>query len=134
SAGGCGTLTRVATLFDLLTEHTSLSTDDVGHLQRLVGEWQLLADLSFADMLLWVPADGGFLCAAQVRPTTATTAYSEDQVGRAATTLESVGLHTALAERRIFRESDPEWSDDGMPIRREAIPVRRTGETAGRIV
>jgi two-component sensor histidine kinase len=118
----------MATLFDMLTEHTSLSTDDVEHLQRLVGEWQLLSDLSFADLLLWVPADGGFLCAAQVRPTTATTAYSEDQVGRAATVVEAVGLRTALAEERIFRESDPDWSDDGMPIRREAIPVRRGGQ------
>jgi two-component system, sensor histidine kinase PdtaS len=124
----------MATLFDLLTEHTSLSTDDVAHLQRLAAEWQLLADLSFADLLLWVPADGGFLCAAQVRPTTTTTAYAEDQVGRAATGPESIGLRTALAERRIFRESDPEWSDDGTPIRREAIPVRRPEDPAGRVV
>jgi two-component sensor histidine kinase len=117
----------MATLFDLLTEHTSLSADDVEHLQRLVGEWQLLADLSFADLLLWVPVEDGFLCAAQVRPTTATTAHSDDQVGRAATGTESVGLRISLAEDRIFRESDPDWSDDGMPVRREAIPIRYRG-------
>jgi two-component system, sensor histidine kinase PdtaS len=117
----------VATLFDLLTEHTNLSTEDVEHLQRLVGEWQLLSDLSFADMLLWVPVEGGFLCVAQVRPTTATTAYSDDQVGRGASKIEAYGLRTALEEDRIFRESDPDWSDDGIPIRREAIPVRQQG-------
>jgi two-component system, sensor histidine kinase PdtaS len=117
----------MANLFDLLTEHTSLPTDDVEHLQRLVGEWQLLSDLSFADMLLWVPVEGGFLCVAQVRPTTATTAYSDDQVGRTASKIEALGLRVALAEERIFRESDPDWSDDGMPIRREAIPVRQEG-------
>src|SRR5262249_7318407 len=130
----CGSPPPMATLFDLLAEHTSLSTDDVEHLQRLVGEWQLLADLSFADMLLWVPTDGGFLCAAQVRPTTTTTAYSEDQVGRRATGTESEGLRAALSERRIFRESDPEWGDDGMPIRREAFPIRRPGQPGGRVV
>jgi two-component sensor histidine kinase len=118
----------MATLFDLLTEHTSLSTEDVEHLQRLVGEWQLLSDLSFADMLLWVPVEGGFLCVAQVRPTTATTAYSDDQVGRPASRIEAMGLRVALDEDRIFRESDPDWSGaDGIPIRREAIPVRQDG-------
>jgi two-component system, sensor histidine kinase PdtaS len=118
----------VANLFDLLTEHTSLSTEAVEHLQRLVGEWQLLSDLSFADMLLWAPVEGGFLCVAQVRPTTATTAYSDDQVGRTASKVEAMGLRTALEEERIFREGDPDWSDDGIPIRREAIPVRHEGQ------
>ncbi|MBI1757801.1 MAG: histidine kinase N-terminal domain-containing protein [Actinobacteria bacterium] len=115
----------MATLFDLLTEHTSLSPADIDHLQRLVGEWQMLADLSFADLLLWVPVEDGFLSVAQVRPTTATTAYADDQVGRQATVAEAAGLRVALVEGRIFREADPDWSRDGMPIRREAIPVRR---------
>src|SRR5262249_54341281 len=105
---GVAPLGPMATLFALLAEHTSLSTDDVEHLQRLVGEWQLLADLSFADLLLWVPTDGGFLCAAQVRPTTTTTAYLADQVGRRATETEAEGLRTALTEQRIFREADPD--------------------------
>src|SRR5688500_4817589 len=32
-----------------------MSGDAVEHLQRVVAEWQLLADMSFADFLLWVP-------------------------------------------------------------------------------
>ncbi|HSV68089.1 MAG TPA: histidine kinase N-terminal domain-containing protein [Mycobacteriales bacterium] len=99
----------------------------MGHLQQLVAEWQLLSDMSFADLLLWVPVADGFLCTAQVRPTTATTAYSDDQVGRAATEVETFGLCAALGQARIFRESDPDWSEDGVPIRREAIPIRRGG-------
>ena len=51
------------------------------HLQLVVAEWQLLADLSFADFLLWVPVGDEFLCVAQCRPTTALTAYGEDVVG-----------------------------------------------------
>ncbi|GAB05904.1 putative two-component histidine kinase, partial [Gordonia amarae NBRC 15530] len=39
----------MSTLVDLLAEHTTLSDAAAGHLQRLVAEWQLLADLSFAD-------------------------------------------------------------------------------------
>src|SRR5207344_567400 len=46
---------RVSTLTELLAEHTRCSGDAVEHLQRVVAEWQLLADMSFADFLLWVP-------------------------------------------------------------------------------
>lgn len=47
----------MSTLSDLLAEHTDLPGEAVDHLQRVVGEWQLLADLSFADVLLWVGTD-----------------------------------------------------------------------------
>jgi two-component sensor histidine kinase len=45
----------MSALSDLLASHTHLDSDQTGHLQRLVAEWQLLSDLSFADLLLWVP-------------------------------------------------------------------------------
>ena len=45
----------MSTLSELLAEHTQLPTDAVEHLQRVVAEWPLLADMSFADFLLWVP-------------------------------------------------------------------------------
>ena len=63
----------------LLAAHTTLSQADADHLHALVSEWQLLADLSFADLLLWVQSTTGeFLCIAQVRPTTGPTAYQHD--------------------------------------------------------
>ena len=67
-----------------LEEHTRPAGDDVEHLHRVAGDWQLLADLSFADLLLWVPRRRGgrghrCLCVAQARPTTAPTAYQDDQ-------------------------------------------------------
>jgi two-component sensor histidine kinase len=118
----------VSTLFELLAEHTTLAPADVEHLQRLVGEWQLLADLSFADLLLWVPVgEREFLCVAQVRPTTGPTAYHDDHVGRRARGTEAYPIAVAWSEHRIFRESDPDW-DGGVPVRREVIPVRREGE------
>ncbi len=39
----------MSTLGDLLAEHTMLPGNAVDHLHAVVGEWQLLADLSFAD-------------------------------------------------------------------------------------
>jgi two-component sensor histidine kinase len=117
----------MSTLLELLTEHTDLPLDDVSHLQRLVGEWQLLSDLSFADLLLWVPVgEGEFLCVAQVRPTTGPTAYQDDHVGRRQRAPEAAPQLVATREGRIFREGDPEW-DGALAVRREAIPVRRSG-------
>jgi len=117
----------MSTLRDLVTEHTALGPADVDHLQRLAGDWQLLADLSFADLLLWVRLpDESFLCVAQVRPTTAPTSHHDDQVGRRATAGSAPHLWVAAAEERVWREGDPVWHGD-VPVRYEGIPVRRDG-------
>ncbi len=56
----------MSTLGDLLAEHTVLPGSAVDHLHAVVGEWQLLADLSFADYLMWVRRDDDSLvCVAQ---------------------------------------------------------------------
>ena len=72
----------MSTLGDLLAEHTMLPGNAVDHLHAVVGEWQLLADLSFADYLMWVRRDDGELvCVAQCRPNTAPTVLQSDSVG-----------------------------------------------------
>jgi len=118
----------VSTLRDLVEEHTSLEPVHVEHLHRLAGEWQLVSDLSFADLLMWVPTGqtGEFICVAQVRPTTAPTAYQDDQVGRVAGGPEVAHLSVARHQGRIWREGDPVWYGD-TPARHEAIPVRGRG-------
>ena len=130
-----GKVDRVSALSELLSSRTTLDDAQIDHLQRLVGEWQLLSDLSFADLLLWVPVelhDGeagttdGFLCAAQCRPTTGPTAYQHDQVGVITRGERAVPMRTAFSEARIFRETEPDWDGD-LPIRREAIPIRLDG-------
>ena len=50
---------QVPTLSDLARDHTSLSGPDLEWLHYLVSDWQLLADLSFADLILWVPLSPG---------------------------------------------------------------------------
>jgi len=120
----------VSTLSDLLAEHTGLSGAGVDHLQRMVSEWQLVADLSFADFLLWVPVqvDGAdaLMCVAQARPTTANTAHTEDAVGTVVTPEQHPQLVHALASGRICRAEDPRWHA-GSPLRRAAVPVRSDG-------
>ncbi|WP_029767672.1 sensor histidine kinase [Haloglycomyces albus] len=117
----------MSTLRDIVGAYTNLSSNSVAHLQRLVAEWQLLADLSFADFLLWGEVSsrpGAYVCLAQVRPTTSPTAYEEDQVGRIIDGIEAQGIHAAFASGGIHREGDPVWHGD-VAARHECIPVRR---------
>jgi two-component sensor histidine kinase len=102
---------------------------DAAHLHRLVADWQLLADLSFADLLLFVPADESsddFVAVAQMRPTTGPTAYTDDLVGTRATAAQRSQLAAAVRDARIVREGDPVWVA-GDPVREEAIPVCHDG-------
>ena len=87
----------MSTLGDLLAEHTVLPGAAVDHLHAVVGEWQLLADLSFGDFLMWVRRDDGtVVCVAQCRPTTASTLLITDAVG---TQVAEEGLLGAVAVR-----------------------------------
>ena len=87
----------MSTLGDLLAEHTVLPGAAVDHLHAVVGEWQLLADLSFGDYLMWVRRDDGtVVCVAQCRPTTASTLLITDAVG---TEVAEEGLLGAVAVR-----------------------------------
>ena len=56
--------------------HTDLDDEDVAWLQLLMADWQIIADLSFADLVLWLPdREGrGFWAGGQMRPTTGPTA------------------------------------------------------------
>ena len=116
----------MASLNEIVRVHTDLSEDDVAWFQLLTADWQIIADLSFADLVLWVPdRDGnGFWAAAQMRPTTGPTAYVDDLIGAFIPSGRRPLLDAALDQGRVAREGDPEWRDD-VPVRVEAIPVRR---------
>src|ERR1700677_2709515 len=124
---------KVPTLTDLARNYTSLSGADLEWLHSLVSDWQLLADLSFADLILWVPVrvpedapGAGWVAVAQMRPTTGPTSFPDDVVGSQVGPGERPLLDTARTEQRIWRESDPDWTS-GVPVRAEAIPVTREG-------
>ncbi|HWV79066.1 MAG TPA: histidine kinase N-terminal domain-containing protein, partial [Isoptericola sp.] len=59
---------------DLIAQNADLSEGDAEWLHLLVGDWQLVSDLAFADLVLWLPtSDGGFVALAQCRPSTGAT-------------------------------------------------------------
>ena len=115
----------MSTLGELLRARTELGRADVDWLHRLVAEWQLVADLSFADLVLSVrTTTGGWLAVAHMRPTTGPTTYPHDVVGAELSPPEDALLERAWREGRIVREG--EWRVRKDP-RQEAVPVRRAG-------
>src|SRR6185437_12766856 len=117
----------MSTLGDLLAEHTVLPGSAVDHLHAVVGEWQLLADLSFADYLMWVRReDDSLVCVAQCRPNTAPTVLLRDAVGTVVAADRMPLISAAFESGAIRLESDAgqqySWQQTGVNI--EAIPVR----------
>jgi two-component system, sensor histidine kinase PdtaS len=114
----------MSTLGDLLAEHTVLPGNAVDHLHAVVGEWQLLADLSFADYLMWVRRDDGALvCVAQVRPNTAPTVLLADAVGTKNEADETPLVTDAFNSGVIARQT-PAGQQDSLGLNVEAVPVR----------
>ena len=71
---------------------SNLTSAEARHLSALLVQWRMLSDLSFSDLVLWVPQrkdqknwPDGFIATAQIRPTTAATVFANDlvKIGRA---------------------------------------------------
>nr|WP_202107285.1 PAS domain-containing sensor histidine kinase [Agromyces seonyuensis] len=101
------------------------SQADADWLQKLVGDLQLLADLAFADIVLWVPsAAGGFVAVSQARPSGAATLFYRDFVGQEIRP-EWLELVSCAMETAAAAESNaPDWYEE-MPTRVRAVPVLR---------
>lgn len=120
----------MSSLQELVEERGGLRGSEVDALQAIVSDWQILADLSFADLVLFCrdPASGTLTAVAQMRPYTAQTIYEEDLVGTAYTAEQRPSVHRAFDDGHIVRDGEPDWST-GVPVREEAIPVPFEGRT-----
>ena len=75
----------MARLEDLILGRSALTAQQVHRLHELTADWQMLADLSFADLILWVPLrkdsrnwPTGHIAVAHIRPTTAATVFTHE--------------------------------------------------------
>ncbi len=105
----------MATLAELISDNSKLRADEADHLAELVAEWRLLADLSFADLVLWLPIrrdekswPEGYVAIAQIRPTTAATVFSNDLIGSNINWGARPRIDQALSESEIVRDTQPE--------------------------
>jgi len=113
----------------LLSDQSSLTPDDVLRLGELTAEWQLLADISFADLVLWIPKrqdqkswPEGHRAVAQIRPMTAATVFTHDLIGNEVTWGSRTDLDQALSSGEIIRDSRAEQVGE-IEIKVECIPV-----------
>ncbi|NYJ74002.1 histidine kinase N-terminal domain-containing protein [Allobranchiibius huperziae] len=114
-------------LKDVVAECTALQEPEVEWLHLLVADWQLIADLSFADLALWVPStEGTWVAAAHVRPTTGVGVFTEDLVGRELDLPRDEFVQQAYDERRQIRSATTLWRSEA-PVRSEAVPVVMDG-------
>ena len=104
-------------------ERTDLTSAEIAHLHLVTADWMLLADLSFSDLVLWLPTwnSAGFVAAAQVRPSTGPTVYSEDIVGEFVAKGRLPEVERAHHSQRVVHNRLGE--DSRMPVGTEAIPV-----------
>lgn len=118
----------MTTLAERIQSVSDLSPREAQHLRALCSSWQLLADLSFSDLLLYVPVSGddAFQVCAQLRPFTSQTLYSQDMVGTRVSQPEQPIVERAYREGRIWAQQEPVLVD-GVPIRMDALPVRCDG-------
>jgi two-component system, sensor histidine kinase PdtaS len=122
----------MATLADRIIQVSPLGRAQAEHLRALCRSWQVLADLSFSDLLLYVrdQQDETFVICAQLRPFTSQTLYPHDMVGTRVTQPEQPIVERAFREGRVWAQDDPVLVD-GIPIRMDAVPVRYEGEVVG---
>jgi two-component system, sensor histidine kinase PdtaS len=119
----------MASLQELVEVNAGMFGAPVDTLQAIVSDWQILADLSFADLLMFCrsPATGALTVVAQMRPYTAQTIYYEDLVGTVFAAEDRPAVTRAFDGGDIVRDGEPDWST-GVPVREEAIPVPFEGE------
>ncbi|MBW3594894.1 MAG: PAS domain-containing sensor histidine kinase [Actinobacteria bacterium] len=119
----------MSTLVERIREVSDLSAGEAEHLRMLCSSWQVLADLSFSDLLLYVPSrdEDEYEVCAQLRPFTSQTLYPHDMVRTKVTQPEQPIVERAYREGRVWAQEDPVLVD-GVPIRMDAVPVRFRGK------
>ena len=121
-------------LDNLLGGRTTVTINQSHRLRELVADWQLLSDLSFADLILWVPIrkdiklwPTGHIAVAHIRPTTSSTVFINDVIGNEVTWGSSPNIDEALSTGDIVRNTEPERIGDVL-IKEETIPVFFEGQ------
>ena len=118
----------------LLGARTTITIDQANRIRELVADWQLLADLSFADLILWVPIrkdismwPTGHIAVAHIRPTTTSTVFINDVIGEEVLWGAKPAIDEALSGDEIVKSSNPEKIGE-MQVKTETIPVTFEGQ------
>ncbi|MEY4036702.1 MAG: hypothetical protein RL201_83, partial [Actinomycetota bacterium] len=119
-------------LEEFLRDRSPLDAKQIRRIRELTADWQLLADLSFADLILWVPLrkdfkswpswPSGYIAVSHIRPTTAATVFTQDVIGKEIAWGSRPRIDQALSGSEIVRDAEPEKFGE-IYIKEETIPV-----------
>lgn len=124
----------MSTLSDLVHAHGDADETDIEWLHLLLADGQLIADLAFADIVLWVPTTAGsFIAVGHARPSSSATLFYRDFVGQEVKPEWRRQVTQAFETAEIVDTSAPDWYEE-TPTRVRAVPVlRRPGRDGARV-
>ena len=124
----------MADFSEILASCDDCNEEDREWLHHLVADWQVIADLSFADLLLLLrTGEGEFTVAEQCRPSTVMSLRTEDVVGEHFPADRREELEAAMRSKGVLR------SNKLRTIGRATVcdvyaPIRHQGRTLGLVV
>jgi two-component sensor histidine kinase/PAS domain-containing protein len=128
----------MATPAELAFERTNLDEWQLAHLQRLLGTWGILADLSFSDLVLLAPMAPEarehhghgleLVILGQMRPSNSATVVQHDLVGQPAGAADWP-LAVLTIETGEVTRGEMLLEEGEEPVRLHCIPVRCEGTT-----
>lgn len=121
------------TLANLIQRHSNLDASDREWLMLLLADWQLLADLSLADLVLWVRDDAGrFVAVSQARPASAPTLFYRDLIGQPVREQWEQQVAEVFERGESVRSTAPDWFDE-IPAQLTTSPVYSTRILGGQV-
>jgi two-component sensor histidine kinase/PAS domain-containing protein len=111
---------------EIIAREADLSAEDIEWIRDLVREGQLVADLAYGDIAIWVKTtNNSWVAVALFRAGTSSTVFSRDIVGMHVD--ESWGQLIVEADRRgmMLEPTEPIWFDE-FATQVRAIPIRRS--------
>ena len=110
-----------------LRDAVDLAEADLDWIHQLVADWQLIADLSTSDLVLWVRTRAGrFIAAGHTRPSGGTTVHLEDVIGRRMPASREAMALESLSTAQIQDAAEPYWTGTAA-VQEEYIPVVHAG-------
>ncbi|MBV7363575.1 histidine kinase N-terminal domain-containing protein [Actinomycetaceae bacterium TAE3-ERU4] len=108
-----------------------LSDLDIDWLHVLVSDWQILADLASADLILWLPDENEqFVAVAHCRPSTAATVHVEDILGLYLPASRCQELRRVMDTGVSFSPAAPRWAGS-YSVDETIVPVTHNGRIIG---
>ena len=96
-------------------------------IHQLIADWQVIADMSVSDLVLWVRSETGrFVAVAHQRPSTGSTVHLEEVIGHRMPASREVMAIEAFASGETMIAMTPQWTGS-FAVREEYVPVMRAG-------